>query len=331
METTKENALNRIIQWNFRGFDTRYLCYDTALLVRDRFELMQYLIPPNNNNLTLIINRQNRSELASSFFISDKGFEHKCCEGASGLDSYAFPLSINESDDPDITSTPKNAIHSNITISFKTSLSYNTKITDENIVYYIYGILYSPTYRERYHLGLMEDYPRIPFSETFEIFERMSNLGKRLTELHLMKAPDLDDAHFDMSLSTDYKIYNVRRNDKDEKGKQISDTYDPDMKKIYIKKRKKSQIKAEQEGDQLDDITWIGGITQEMWDFEIGGRQQLKEWLYTRRYSKDIKKFTIQRALNIDELKYFLKMCDTIKKTIELLPELDEIYKKIDS
>ena len=67
-----------------------------------------------------------------------------------------------------------------------------------------------------------------------------------------------------------------------------------------------------------------------MWDFEIGGRQQLKEWLYVRRYSEEIKKNTIQRPLNSDELNYFLKMCDVIKKTIELLPELNEIYKKID-
>jgi hypothetical protein len=67
-----------------------------------------------------------------------------------------------------------------------------------------------------------------------------------------------------------------------------------------------------------------------MWDFEIGGRQQLKEWLYTRMYSEEIKKNTIQRALNTNELKYFLKMCDAIKKTIELLSELDEVYKKID-
>ncbi len=67
-----------------------------------------------------------------------------------------------------------------------------------------------------------------------------------------------------------------------------------------------------------------------MWDFEIGGRQQLKEWLYTRRYSTEIKKNTIQRPLHNEELEYFLKMCDAIKKTIELLSDLDEIYKKID-
>ena len=100
--------------------------------------------------------------------------------------------------------------------------------------------------------------------------------------------------------------------------------------RYYLCSDSSTQIQDEEDGDPLDEITWIGGISQRMWDYEIGGRQQLKEWLYARRYSEEIKKNTIQRPLNNDELKYFLKMCDAIKKTIELLPELDEIYKKID-
>jgi len=35
--------------------------------------------------------------------------------------------------------------------------------------------------------------------------------------------------------------------------------------------------------------------------------------------------------LNNEELNNFLKICDAINKTIELLPKLDEIYLKIDA
>ena len=133
-----------------------------------------------------------------------------------------------------------------------------------------------------------------------------------------------------MSESTDYRIHYVRRNDKDKEGKQIPNTYDPINQRIYFKKRTNKQILEENKGDSLDEITWIGGISQDMWDFEIGGWQQLKEWLFSRRYSEEFKKNTIQRPLNNEELDYFLKLCDTIKKTIELLPELDNVYKRID-
>ena len=158
----------------------------------------------------------------------------------------------------------------------------------------------------------------------------MANKGKRLAELHLLEAKDLDTTHFHMSKSTDYKIYYVRSKDKDDLGNQIPITYDPNRKCIYFKKRTTSQIQAENDGALLNDITWISDITQEMWDFEVGGRQQLKEWLYARKYSEEFKKNTLQRPLNNGELDYFLKMCDAIKKTVELIPELDEIYNKID-
>jgi len=331
-KTTKEDSLNRIIKWTYRGFDSRYICYNPHLLMRHGYSLLQYSLP-TQNSITLIIERQygTKNSIGSSVFVTDSVFSHKCNEGASGAGGYAFPLKINESNSDDDYLNPKPATHSNINPEFKSRLSYSNQISDDQIFYYIYGILYSPTYRERYYLGLTEDYPRVPFPNVMEKFLEMSNYGRRLTELHLLKADDLDDTHFDMSLSTDYKIYDLRRKDKDEFGNQIPDTYDPDTKKIYFKKRSITQIKAEKNQDPLNEITWIGDITQDMWDFEIGGRQQLKEWLYARRYSVEMKKNTIQRSLNNDELKYFLKMCDAIKKTIELLPELDVVYKKIDS
>ena len=330
--TDLNNALNKIIVWNYRGLDRRYLCYDISLINggTNRFQIMQFLLSPNEDNYTLIVNRQNRSDLASSFLISDTVFEHKCCEGASGLDSYAFPLRISDLNEPDDFNNPKIANDSNFKEQFKTILLYNEKITDKEFFFYIYGVLYVPIYRKRYYLGLMEDFPRIPFPENKEIFLKMSKLGERLAFLHLIKDEFVDSKQFPMSSSTDYCIYNVRRQDKDKERNQIPETYDPKTQKIYFKKRTKTQIEKEQNRILLDEITWIGSITQEMWDFEIGGRQQLKEWLYDRRYSKEIKDKTIQRALTNEELDYFLKMCDAIKKTIELLLELDKTYKLID-
>lgn len=329
LETSVEEAINDIIEWNWRGFDRRFISYNEKLISRHRFQIMQYLLP-HQNNIGLIINRQHRSDSTSSFFITNTICDNKCSEGASGLHSYIFPLKINESTDTDNFKNPKPANSFNIKPKFKENIKYKEEITDEQIFYYIYSVLYSKTYRDKYHFGLKEEFPRIPFSNSKNIFLEMSVLGKRLADLHLFKAEDLETTQYPMSKSTDYKIYNVRKSDKDKHRTKIPDTYDPSTKKIYFKKRTKNQIKSEKEGDSLNDITWIGGITQEMWDFEIGGRQQLKEWLYDRRYLDISKEGYIQRPLNNEELDYFLKMCDAIKKTIELLPEIDSIYRKID-
>ena len=132
---------------------------------------MQYLLNPNNDNFTLIINRQQPSGDYSSVFISENIFYIKCF-GSGGV-AYAFPLKINESDEPNDFLNPKPAIHSNIREKFKAILAFGNEISDKQIFYYIYGVLYSPLYRKRYNNGLKKDYPRICFPESKNLFLNM--------------------------------------------------------------------------------------------------------------------------------------------------------------
>lgn len=52
----------------------------------------------------------------------------------------------------------------------------------EEIFYYIYGILHSEEYREKYKANLAKDFPRIPFSSHFKEFEKA---GKELATFHV--------------------------------------------------------------------------------------------------------------------------------------------------
>ena len=56
------------------------------------------------------------------------------------------------------------------------------EISKEDIFYYIYGILHSPEYRERFVFNLKKELPRIPLSRNFASFAVM---GRQLAELHL--------------------------------------------------------------------------------------------------------------------------------------------------
>ena len=300
----------KIIISSYRAFDKRYLCFDEHLIERgcSRSELMNNL---SSENPAICTTKQLMNPSFSHVFVTTNPFDVCFLSTRSKEAAYGFPLMFNN--------------ESNLVLP---SLEYD--ILEEDLFYYIYSVLNSKIYQKKYQELLAKDFPRIPFPKVKNIFMEMTNKGKRLADLHLLVAEDLDTTQFPMSNSSDYKIYYIRRYDKDNDGIQISDTYDPRTKKIYLKKRTKTQNKAEQDGDSLEDITWIGGITQKMWDFEIGGRQQLKNWLFIRTFSENVKKNTLQRPLNNEELDYFLRMCDAIKKSIELLPELDEIYKKID-
>lgn len=55
-------------------------------------------------------------------------------------------------------------------------------ISKTNIFYYVYGVLHSPEYRERFAADLTKMLPRIPFTEDFWAF---SNAGRELGELHV--------------------------------------------------------------------------------------------------------------------------------------------------
>ncbi|WP_455090912.1 DEAD/DEAH box helicase [Parascardovia denticolens] len=55
-------------------------------------------------------------------------------------------------------------------------------ISKEDIFYYIYGILHSPIYREKYKFNLLRDLPRMPFVRQFK---RFSEAGRSLAKLHL--------------------------------------------------------------------------------------------------------------------------------------------------
>lgn len=55
-------------------------------------------------------------------------------------------------------------------------------VNKEDIFYYVYGVLYSPDYRERFASNLAKELPRIPLVEDFEGF---AEAGRKLADLHL--------------------------------------------------------------------------------------------------------------------------------------------------
>ena len=58
-------------------------------------------------------------------------------------------------------------------------------ITKEMIFYYVYGLLHSKDYRERFAADLKKSLPRIPIVEKIEDFVAFYKAGKQLADLHL--------------------------------------------------------------------------------------------------------------------------------------------------
>lgn len=58
-------------------------------------------------------------------------------------------------------------------------------ITKEHIFYYVYGLLHSPQYRERFADDLKKSLPRIPIVDNVQDFMAFYKAGKELADLHL--------------------------------------------------------------------------------------------------------------------------------------------------
>lgn len=58
-------------------------------------------------------------------------------------------------------------------------------LSKEDLFYYIYGLLHSPDYRERYADNLNKELPRIPRVKTARDFWAFSQAGRELGELHV--------------------------------------------------------------------------------------------------------------------------------------------------
>ena len=92
-------------------------------------------------------------------------------------------------------------------------------ISKEMIFYYVYGLLHSPDYRERFAADLKKSLPRIPIVEDVNDFMDFYQYGKKLADLHLNYEtvepyPDCDVYIADFVESENYTEYDHFRVDK---------------------------------------------------------------------------------------------------------------------
>ena len=88
---------------------------------------------------------------------------------------------------------------------------YGNEITKEDVFYYVYGILSSPNYIERYKNELRKESPRVPLLDDFKSY---ANYGKDLADLHLnYENLDNDFVKVDISgkVNDDKKLYRVEK------------------------------------------------------------------------------------------------------------------------
>lgn len=109
--------------------------------------------------------------------------------------SQCFPLywyDDSTADIADLFSAPQNEMDRYVRrdgvtdwILATTRKQYGSKVTKEDIFYYVYGILHSPDYRTAFAADLKKSLPRLPLVESADDFRAFSRAGRDLAALHL--------------------------------------------------------------------------------------------------------------------------------------------------
>jgi type I restriction-modification system DNA methylase subunit len=243
---------NMVCSYAYRPFDNRVICYYPVLIDRgcDRFALMRNLL---DDNIALVLTRLVPTTQSFSPFVSSYvGDIHFTSD-----QSYFFPLYLYSTlpkEDMFKSISESESRQPNFKPEFVTTVQdmFGKEPLPEEIFYYIYGVLYSNIYRQKYQEFLQIDFPRIPFTSDYELFQKMGEIGKQIVELHLLKSS---------LLSQSEAKYPVAGTDKVEKRE-----YEETTSRVFI-----------------NSLQYFVGIPKEVWEYRIGSYQVLDKWLKERK------------------------------------------------
>ncbi|HRU73743.1 MAG TPA: DNA methyltransferase, partial [Caldisericia bacterium] len=167
---------------------------------------------------------------------------------------------------------------------------YKKEVTPEEIFYYIYGVLYSNIYREKYAEFLKIDFPRVPFTKNYELFKQIGSLGKELISLHLLNSEKLNNPTSKFEGEGNNLVKYVK--------------YDENKKSVFINENQ-----------------YFTNIEKDIWEYMIGGYQVLYKWLKDRKG----RFLSLDEILNYAKIVTSLKYTIELQKEIDTIELNNEI------
>jgi predicted helicase len=240
----------------YRPFNCRHIFFHPSVVWRPRLDVMSQLQRPN---VALITTRQTRDPfgaLATNMIVGHKSVAAYDINSVFPL--YDYPdtrtRAVGESSDR----------KSNFTFQFLSRVAGALHLrqdsedgspqglSPEDLFNYIYAVLHSPTYRERYAEFLKIEFPRIPLIDSLDLFRALAKLGGELVTLHLMESKRLD---------------------------KHTTTFvgpaSPEVEKVSWAKNTVWLDKKLTRG--------FRGVPESVWNFHIGGYQVCEKWLKDRK------------------------------------------------
>ncbi|MDC1455868.1 N-6 DNA methylase, partial [Amylibacter sp.] len=173
------------VKANYRPFETSWLFYSKKFNERT-YQMSKIFPSAMTQNLVISVSGAGASEASTLMFKSIPDLN------IQSAGAQCFPLKIYETSkiENDLFASSETSENERDGISdmglkhFQNAYS-NDQISKEDLFYYIYGLLHSLDYRERFKNNLAKELPRIPAVKTATDFWAFSNAGRLLGDLHV--------------------------------------------------------------------------------------------------------------------------------------------------
>ena len=245
------HTVDRLIPISYRPFDQRWTYYTgkaRGFYYYPRDSVMTDL-RDDAANLALVVGRQGAATGQGEWnlaFVARNVVDLNIFSRGGG---YVFPRRVRDSSGSWFDNISPSAI-----ARFGKSLT--TKPSADDVFDYIYGVLNSPAYRASAAEFLKSDYPVIPLPDDDADFLAMVEFGRRVRELHLLEASDVQDP---TQLTTTFPVA----------GSDVVGRRKYEDGKLFI-----------------NDTQYVGNVSQEVWNYTLGGYQTADKWLKDRKCRK---------------------------------------------
>ena len=298
----------------YRPFDVRYMYYVPWMVDWPRVEAMPHMLA--GDNIALMACRRSTGNGWKHFLATRLITESSMVSNRTSEIGYLFPLYLY----PGVGSTDsslfsrwdegKDGRTPNLDSEFVKHIAVATALQfvsdgcgdlretfgPEDIFGYIYAVLHSHHYCDRYEAHLKIDFPRVPPPESPELFQRLTKAGHELLALHLLDSLELNEF---------ITTYTGPRNPEVGRVGWSDDTIWLDAGKTNAHQGQRA-IKPGTIGFQ--------GVPEGVWDFHIGGYQICHKWLKDRK----------GRMLSDEDVAHYQKIIVALNETIRIMANIEE-------
>jgi type I restriction-modification system DNA methylase subunit len=295
----------KVIPLHYRPFDVRYTVYDSNVAVHRRERVTRHLL--DGSNLALLTSRMTKGETFKHVQVTRLVPEVICMSPMTSNNGFVFPLWLKaEVSNKDVQGAlfgdgRRLNLGREFLMKLCSTLSMSPNelgvpngLSPEEIFYYIFALLHSPSYRTRYAEFLKNDFPRLPLTGSIELCRSLARLGGQLVSTQLLEAPKVDHLTTTFIGPKDPEVARVGWSNET----------------VWL-----DAVAAKKGQSTVSGSIGFHGVSEAVWNFHIGGYQVCEKWLKARR----------GRTLSKDDILHYQKMVVAVSETISLMGKVDQI------